>query len=40
MVPLHIKHADQPVLFFIPLLDREFDEAEDGALADLYRVYH
>jgi hypothetical protein len=40
MTPLHPKHAEDPVLFFIPLLDQEFDETEDGALVFLQTVYH
>jgi hypothetical protein len=40
MTPLHPRHAEEPELFFIPLLDQEFDELEDAAIDDLQRVYH
>jgi hypothetical protein len=40
MTPLNPKHADEPALFFIPLLDQEFDEAEEESLLLLERIYH
>ena len=39
MTPLNPKHADEPTLFFIPLLDQEFDEADVDQLM-LDRIYH
>jgi hypothetical protein len=39
MTPLPFKHAEEPMLFFVPLLDREFDQAENDALLAL-EVYH
>jgi hypothetical protein len=39
MTPLHPKHAEDPALFFVPLLDQEFDEAEDDTLI-LQNTYH
>ena len=40
MTPLHPKHADEPVLFYIPLLDQEFDGSEEETLNTLQHVYH
>lgn len=40
MTPLHLKHAKDPALLFIPLLDQEFDEAEDNMPVTLQSAYH